>query len=125
MSVGVDIEPRDRKVSAGVIARVLRPRELEAVLGLAQSARGEAFLRYWTLKEAGGKALGAGLGASLERLELVGALAGEPRLLDPELAGIAMRRWDPLPALIGAVAARPRSRPRAARRRPSPQRRGC
>lgn len=105
VSVGVDIEPRDRKVSAGVIARVLRPRELAAVLGLAQS--GEAFLRYWTLKEASGKALGAGLGASLERLELVGALAGEPRLLDPELAGIAMRRWDPLPALIGAVAARP------------------
>jgi 4'-phosphopantetheinyl transferase len=107
VSVGVDIEPRAREVSPGVIARVLSPRELESLEGLSQSARREAFLRHWTLKEAGGKALGAGLGATLERLELVGALAGEPRLVDPELAEIALRRWDPLPALIGAVAARP------------------
>ena len=105
--VGVDIEPRDRQVSEGVIARVLRPRELESVLSLSPSARGEAFLRHWTLKEAGGKALGEGLGANLERLELVGALAGQPRLLDRQLADVAMRRWDPLPALIGAVAGRP------------------
>lgn len=61
-ALGVDIEPMRPLDDLGAMARlVCSPRELEALDGLPQARRAEAFLSLWTLKEAYGKARGTGL----------------------------------------------------------------
>ena len=60
--VGVDIEFIDANSSAGVVPDVLSKAEEARLKGMAEDERQEMFIRLWTLKEAGAKALGAGVG---------------------------------------------------------------
>jgi 4'-phosphopantetheinyl transferase len=103
-SVGVDIEPLDRHVTAGLVRRVLTPAELGLVLALPAELRDQAFLAHWTAKEAAAKVLGGGLAGNLPRLELRDALTA-PRLADPRLDAVELRLVGPHRALIGALAA--------------------
>jgi 4'-phosphopantetheinyl transferase len=101
-SVGVDIELPTRRVSEGLMRRVLAPSEQAAVLECLPQRRGEAFLAYWTAKEAAAKVLG-GLSGNLGRLELCNGLTA-PRLADRRLQALEVQ---PLirQGLIGAIAA--------------------
>lgn len=56
--VGIDVETM-RKCSEGLMKRVLSEAELEAVK--ASGADAIEFIKYWTLKEAYGKAVGVGM----------------------------------------------------------------
>lgn len=92
VSVGVDIEPRARRVRPGAIERVLGEEELRRVRSLPEEERPQALLRCWTVREACGKALGTGLAGSDEYAS----------------SRFDVRAWDPVAELIGAVAALPR-----------------
>ncbi|GAA2510089.1 4'-phosphopantetheinyl transferase superfamily protein [Streptomyces thermolineatus] len=62
LDCGVDVEVTDRAVDPVRVARrMFHPREAARVLAAAPAERGGVFLRYWTLKEAYGKARGLGL----------------------------------------------------------------
>jgi 4'-phosphopantetheinyl transferase len=77
--IGVDIEHRDREVSADRLARkFLTPREQATLAQFAPDARRQRFLRYWTCKEAMSKATGDGLIAPFRRLDV--DLSPAPRL---------------------------------------------
>lgn len=66
--VGIDVEPRTDRVSVlDVARRFFSPQEVAALEGLPIGQRAEAFLDYWTLKEAYVKATGLGLRAPLRR----------------------------------------------------------
>jgi 4'-phosphopantetheinyl transferase len=67
--VGIDVEPRDRKPP--VASGILSASELLLLRGLAAEAKGEAFFRRWTLKEAYAKALGLGLSMPFDRFSFV------------------------------------------------------
>ena len=85
--VGVDIEPRARRVPALRIARrYFTDDEVAALAALPDVARDDAFLRLWCAKEAVLKAHGHGLSFGLHRLAF-DATATAPRLLrcDPAL----------------------------------------
>ena len=85
--VGVDIEPRARRVPALRIARrYFTDDEVAALAALPDVARDDAFLRLWCAKEAVLKAHGHGLAFGLHRLAF-DATATAPRLLrcDPAL----------------------------------------
>ena len=85
--VGVDIEPRARRVPALRIARrYFTDGEVAALAALPDVARDDAFLRLWCAKEAVLKAHGHGLAFGLHRLAF-DATATAPRLLrcDPAL----------------------------------------
>lgn len=65
--VGVDIERVDERTEVMKLARrFFAPEEVTALEALPPSARFEGFFRYWTLKEAYIKALGAGLSVALD-----------------------------------------------------------
>lgn len=90
--VGVDVEPRGRRVEHARLApRVCSPAELACYAALPEPQRGEFFLRLWTRKEAFVKATGEGIWRRLAELELAtaapGAIAGCPpwHLYDLEL----------------------------------------
>jgi 4'-phosphopantetheinyl transferase len=105
-AIGVDVEAIGRRVpSAGAIARALAPREAARVMRAEDGARAEAFLRYWTVKEAYAKAIGVGLGLDLREVRVHGPI-DRPRL---DLAGGSgewqVRRLRPRPGAIGAVVA--------------------
>jgi 4'-phosphopantetheinyl transferase len=70
--IGVDVEQTDRDVRADGLARKFLTRSEQATLEpLAEPARKERFLRYWTCKEAMSKATGDGLSAPFRNLEIV------------------------------------------------------
>lgn len=106
-AVGVDIEALARRApSAGLIARTLNPGESARVMRVSGQPRTEAFLRYWTIKEACAKALGAGLAFDFRDIAVKGR-AARPRL---ELADGAAEQWRvrllrPWPGIVGAVVA--------------------
>jgi len=67
-AVGIDVEPRSRRVTVHEIARrFFSPSEAAALDALPPEQQPDAFLDYWTLKEAYVKATGLGLHAPLER----------------------------------------------------------
>ncbi len=109
-AVGVDIEALARRPpSVRMIARTLNPGELARVMRAGGRERTEAFLRYWTIKEAYTKALGVGLAFDLRNIAVSGR-AERPTL---ELAGGRAER--PTLELAGGRAERPN--PRACRGR--------
>lgn len=66
--VGIDVEPRSRRPSVHEIARRFFSRpEAAALEALPTDQQADAFLEYWTLKEAYVKATGLGLRAPLDR----------------------------------------------------------
>jgi 4'-phosphopantetheinyl transferase len=106
-AVGVDIEALARcPPSARLIARTLDAGELARVMRVGGRERTEAFLRYWTIKEAYAKALGVGLALDFRDVAVRGR-AERPRL---ELAGgdgeqWRVRRLRPRQGIVGAVVA--------------------
>jgi 4'-phosphopantetheinyl transferase len=105
-AIGIDVEAVDRRApSAGVIERALAPREAARVLRAGAAARTEAFLRYWTVKEAYAKALGVGLALDLRQIGVDGS-PDRPRLDLPGGSGEwSVRRLQPRAGILGAVVA--------------------
>lgn len=105
-SVGVDVEATPPRRGVALIAdRYFTDRERAELAAVAPDARDEAFLRYWTRKEACVKALGDGLARSL-RSFAVSPRAGERELIEID----GQRRWTayglaPSPEYTGAVVA--------------------
>ncbi len=61
--VGIDVETLGRRCRENVWRRMLSDAEYERIVNMADTAdeRDREFLRYWTLKESYGKAIGTGL----------------------------------------------------------------
>lgn len=76
--VGVDVEPRRRRVSTNALIEAFcTPSECDELGPMGEAARREAFIWCWTGKEACAKASGLGLGAPLEEIEAgVGPVPG-------------------------------------------------
>lgn len=105
-AIGVDVEALNRRApSAGLIERSLNSREAARVMRMGAEERTEAFLGYWTVKEAYAKATGVGLGLDLREIRVEGS-AARPRL-DPPDGSVEwhVRRLRPRPGVIGAVVA--------------------
>lgn len=94
IEVGVDVERR-RAVgdAAALAARYFTPEEARELAALPEDMRSDAFLRYWTLKEALLKATGKGLSEPLDSFRAV---------VTP--AGWSLHALEPAPAYLGALA---------------------
>ena len=115
-NLGIDLEASGRLVNdnadlTNLAVRVLSPRELVSWRTLPDdAARGPAFLRAWTRKEAYMKATGEGLGEGLQAIEVaLDAAAPQPSLTlsnSPRDKKVK-RDWTvhDLPALAGFAAA--------------------
>jgi 4'-phosphopantetheinyl transferase len=80
-AVGVDVEPRARRVPAAALARrFFAPAEARALAGLPEGERRARFLALFTLKEAWLKATGRGLAGGLARPRFDPAAAGRGEL---------------------------------------------
>ena len=79
MEIGADIESSGRDFSNMdlLAGRCLSDEDLARFLGLEESAKRDAFFRFWTRKEAMLKAIGVGLGHPLKSFD-VSFLANEP-----------------------------------------------
>ena len=78
--IGVDVEQLHAVSDALALAQTcFTPREVESLLALPANARDRAFLSGWTRKEAVIKALGLGMSADLQSLEV--GLEHDERLL--------------------------------------------
>jgi 4'-phosphopantetheinyl transferase len=106
--VGLDVEAGRHHTEDSLISYVLNDTELAALDRLEPSARGDAFLTYWTRKEAAMKATGRGLRIPLRSLTM-----SEPgihaRLLasadgTPAPESTRMADLDPGPGYRAAVA---------------------
>lgn len=82
--VGLDVETGDRKADEGLISYALNETEQRAIKDLPDAERANAFLRYWTRKEALMKATGKGLRIPLRSITLDGATLVE--CTDPALS---------------------------------------
>lgn len=104
--VGVDVESHQARDTQSLSRRFFSHEEQAALAKLAGPAREEAFYRLWTLKEAGAKACGRGIGRVWSRL----GFACEP--LAQEASGPSPWRFAHTASLAGysiAVAARRRT----------------
>ena len=108
--IGVDLERvRALKDAEGLVTRFFCPREIAAFQGLPEDQKPAAFFNLWTRKEAWLKAIGEGIGHSLNRVE-VSFLPGEPaRLLTLPEGPHAAARWNlrdlaPAPGFAAALA---------------------
>jgi 4'-phosphopantetheinyl transferase len=108
--VGVDVE-RLRLVShfESIARRYFHPLEVADIFAAPQARRQEAFLRYWTAKEAVLKAVGTGLTDSLAAFCVpIGAAAGAwlevPARGDVNPLRCWLRQLTPCHGTIGAVA---------------------
>lgn len=108
--LGIDLEHTARHFSIeGIARRFFAAAEADALERLPEGARGAAFLRLWTHKEAVLKALGEGLSFGLERVEFAFDEGGRPELktIADEAGPVAdwrLLRLDPAPSLFGALA---------------------
>lgn len=66
-ALGIDAEPRSRRVEEKAVSRYFHPEEKQALSLLAGDEAGKLLLGLWTLKEAFAKALGKGLALSLAK----------------------------------------------------------
>lgn len=81
--VGVDVERSPTGTMAGgMLEATLSPRELASLRSLSEAGRDEAFLAYWTRKEALLKATGEGLATPMPGITVTGPTE-RARLLDP------------------------------------------
>jgi 4'-phosphopantetheinyl transferase len=109
-AVGVDIERRRQLDRADDIAtRYFSPREAELYRSLEAAQRPKAFLRCWTRKEAVVKAIGEGMFASLNRLEVSLTPGVPPQVLAIEGDASAGAAWtlvelEPRSGFLGALA---------------------
>jgi 4'-phosphopantetheinyl transferase len=110
-ALGVDLERLDRRLSIeGIAGRFFAAREAQALAVLPAARQRDTFLRLWTHKEAVLKAIGRGLNFGLDRVEFALDQDGEVGALlqVAEEAGTApewiVRRIDPAPGLLGALA---------------------
>jgi 4'-phosphopantetheinyl transferase len=102
--IGVDIEKTASARHADRLARgVLSPSECAVWAALPAAARGAAFLRAWTCKEAYAKATGEGLSLALTRITV--ALDGPTRLIEVEGRTDEEQRWTIHALDVGPVAA--------------------
>lgn len=110
-AVGIDVERCDRRLSIeGLARRFFAPGEALALAALPLTGQRVAFMRLWTHKEAVLKAIGHGLGFGLHRVEFAldqhGEVDGLVRVAAE--AGVpsewCVRRLDPGPGLLGALA---------------------
>lgn len=108
--LGIDLEHTARHFSIeGIARRFFAAAEADALERLPADARGTAFLRLWTHKEAVLKALGEGLSFGLERVQFAFGGDGQPELkaIADEAGPVAewrLLRLDPAPSLFGALA---------------------
>ena len=94
-SLGVDVErPRREKSWHAVAKRFFREEEKKTIAAASKEARGDLFLRYWTMKESYLKYTGEGLSGGIKDVDVAALWAGE---------GTAGGRNFPLPG--GAMAA--------------------
>ena len=87
--IGVDVEPRQRRVASEKIAqRFFSPAEVEELEGLKGPIKQDRFFEYWTLKESYIKARGMGLSIPLAQFSFHFSknkpirIAFDPRLRD-------------------------------------------
>ena len=74
-SLGVDVEERRQRVhQEGIAARMFAPEEQDTLSSTPEERRLFTFYRFWTLREAVGKALGCGLTAGSEAFVLPQAI---------------------------------------------------
>ena len=99
--VGIDVEAiRPLPAADAIAAQVFSPRESEAYLAAAPRDRPLAFFRCWTRKEAFVKALGVGLSARLDALDVSEGRLGEN-------GAWRLESFSPLPGFIAALASHP------------------
>ena len=108
VAVGIDIEVAGRRAGSRLPLRALAPTEAATLGDLQPATREEAFLRYWTAKEAYAKGLGKGLGKDLRTVEIRHTASGPT--LSSSGGGWRLAYFDPLPGVIGAVATREQGR---------------
>lgn len=107
--LGIDVEQIRPMPDASAIAeQVFAAGEILALRGVADGARAEAFLRYWTRKEAVVKSLGRGLSHRLDGFALSPDGLVPERVLFPG-EGPAAARWvlslaPPYPGFVAALA---------------------
>jgi 4'-phosphopantetheinyl transferase len=74
--LGIDVERRRSRDPLRVANRYFSPAEVNAIRAFPPADRPDAFLRYWTAKEALAKGLGLGMQAPPGELELVSQPGG-------------------------------------------------
>lgn len=90
-SVGVDIERIAPDIDlAGLMTLVLSEREQAQLAGYPDGMQRLAFFRRWTVKEAVFKALGSGIGAGMQTVEVDWNPDGKVVVSSPERG---MRQW--------------------------------
>jgi 4'-phosphopantetheinyl transferase len=94
VEVGVDVETAQvtRLSPQRLVARFFAPQEAEAFARVAPDAAAGEFIRYWTIKEAVGKALGDGILPALSGV-VVEASAGDGMHLVSVRSGPPADRW--------------------------------
>lgn len=106
--VGIDVEPIDLETDTNsIVEHRFAADERRAFAALDPSQRGAAFVRWWTLKEAVVKALGAGLTLPLDSFEVHGADV-EARTIDVPVPPGHLRQAVtvvPIPSHAGYAAA--------------------
>lgn len=106
--VGIDVEALDPVLEAASLARRhLSAAEARTVADRSPGDRVEAFLRFWTLKEAVRKALGEGLGIDTRAWPMRIAPDGEAAFLDDRdrpQGDWRMRSFELGPEVVAAVA---------------------
>ncbi len=109
--VGVDIEAR-RPISEEDIAYALSPTERQTMAALTDEARLEAFFRFWTLKEAFMKGVGAGASLPLHDFDMTLSGPGLARLSGTPEAPSLWRMAEAVPSngWFSAVAVRTEGR---------------
>ncbi len=104
--VGIDLENTSISVDCDSIARnYFHPGELIEISRSSPTFRREAFFAIWSSKEAYLKAIGDGLGRSLQDFCVSGAPAGIPRLKVVNWDASECQRWTIVPIPIAGYAA--------------------
>jgi 4'-phosphopantetheinyl transferase len=109
-AVGIDVEQvRDMPRALDVAQGYFTPAESRLLAALQGTARRDAFLALWTLKEAAVKALGVDLATHLGRVEFDLDPGGTPRLVAWDGDRSIARNWsalhlDAAPGYVAAVA---------------------
>ena len=103
--VGIDIEMiRPCDDYDAIIGNYFSPREIGSIHALPQALRLNAFLKYWTRKEAVSKALGSGLGLDWTSFDVTPAPAERVTVTVNGTSSWAVYSLIPSPGYLGALA---------------------